>query len=93
MGYCFTGCFAFNSIVIVYSHTNVAPHEQFLGFDRRSMLGISTPSLLSCPGPVLLKRRVRSSKYDPHVDEVELIHATPSYACVRMQSGRKALCL
>ena len=76
---------------LLCTRTNVAPHEQFLGFDRRSMLGISTSSWLSCPGPVLLKRHVRSSKYDSHVEEVELIHATPSYACVRMQSGRDAI--
>ena len=72
------------------TRTNVTPHERFLGFDRRFMLGISTPSWLSCPGPVLLKRHVRSSTYDPYVDEVELIHAIPSYARVRMQSGREA---
>ena len=75
---------------LLCTHTNVTPHERFLGFDRRSMLGISTPSWLSCPGPVSLKRHVRSSKYDPYVDEVELIHATPSYARARMQSGREA---
>ena len=39
---------------------------------------------------MLLKRHVRSSKYDPCVNEVELIHATPSCARVRMQSGREA---
>ena len=54
------------------------------------MLDISTPSSLSCPGPVLSKRHVRSSKYDPYVDEVELIHAIPFYARVQMQSGREA---
>ena len=76
--------------LLLCTRTNVTPHERFLGFDRRSMLGISTPCWLSCPGPVLLKRHVRSSKYDPYIDEVELIHATPSYARVRMQSGREA---
>ena len=42
---------------------------------------------LQNPGPILLKRHVRSSKYEPIVDEVELIHATPSYARVRMPNG------
>ena len=42
------------------------------------------------PGPVLLKRHIRSSKYEPIVDEAELIHATPSYARVRMTNGRGA---
>ena len=39
------------------------------------------------PGPVLLKRNVRSSKYDPLVDEVELLEANPNYAHVRLQNG------
>jgi len=34
-----------------------------------------------------LKRHVRSSIYEPLVDEEELIHATPSYAHVRLQNG------
>ena len=40
-------------------------------------------------GNVLLKRQVRTSKNDPLVDEVELIHATPCYARVRLPSGRE----
>ena len=42
------------------------------------------------PGSVLLKHHVRTSKFDPYVDKVELIHATLSYARVRMQNGRNA---
>ena len=43
---------------LLCTRTNVTPHERFLGFDRRSLLGISTPSWLGWPGLVLLKRHV-----------------------------------
>ena len=69
--------------------TNETPHERFLKFNRRSMLGSSMPTWLHKPGPVLLKRHVRLSKYEPLVDQVELIHATPSYARVRLANGRE----
>jgi len=42
------------------------------------------------PGKVYLKRYVRQSKYDPLVDEVELIDANPNYATVRLQNGNEA---
>ena len=54
-----------------------------------STLGTSVPSWLSSPGPALLKRHVRTSKYDPLVDEVELIQASPTHARVRLQNGRE----
>jgi len=65
------------------------PHERFFNFERRSALGSSVPTWLRSPGRVFLKRHVSSSKYEPLVDEVELIHATPSYAHVRLQNGRE----
>ena len=67
--------------------TNTTPHERFLMFNRRSTLGTSVPSWLSSPGPVLLKRHIGTSKYDPLVDEVELIQASPTHARVRLQNG------
>ena len=69
--------------------TNMNPHEWFLTFNRRSTFGTSVPSRLSSLGPILLKRHVRTSKYDPLVDKVELIQASPSHACVRLQNGRE----
>jgi len=51
---------------------------------------VSIPTWLSAPGPVFLKRHSRSSKYDPIVDEVELVHATPNYAQIRFPSGRES---
>lgn len=69
--------------------TNETPHERFFGFPRRSSVGSSVPSWLLEPGPVLMKRQVRSSKTDPLVDEVELLQATPHYAHVRYPDGRE----
>jgi hypothetical protein len=67
--------------------TNETPHERFFGFPRRSTVGSSIPSWLLQPGPVLIKRQVRSSKHDPLVDEVELLQANPHYAHVRYPDG------
>ena len=75
---------------LLCTSTNVTPHERMFSFQRRSALGPSFPTWLSQPGPVLLRRHVRSSKNDPLIDEVELIHATPSYAKVRFPTGREA---
>ena len=47
------------------------------------------PTWLHKPGSVLLKRHVRLCKYAPLVNQVELIHATPSYARVRLANGRE----
>ena len=58
-------------------------------FQRRSTTGSSTPSWLATPGPALLKRHVRKSKFDPLVDEVELIEANPNYAHIRFPDGRE----
>ena len=38
---------------------------------------------------MLLKRRVRASKTDPLVDEVELLQANPQYAHIRYQDGKE----
>ena len=51
--------------------TNATPHGRLFHFTRRSTFGVSIPTWLSAPGPVFLKRHLRSSKYDPIVDEVE----------------------
>ena len=58
-------------------------------FQRRSASGHSVPSWLAAPGKVLLKRHVRRSKYEPLVDEVEVIDANPQYAHVKLPSGQE----
>lgn len=70
--------------------TNETPHEKLFNFKCRSSSGVSVPTWLTSPGPVLLKRHVRNSKYDPAVEEVELLHATPNYAVVRLPSGNES---
>ena len=56
-------------------------------FPRKSSAGCSIPSWLK-PGPVLVKRHVRN-KYDPLVDDAELLEITPSYGTVRLGNGRE----
>lgn len=70
--------------------TNSTPHERLFSYARRTQTGRALPSWLFNPGPVYLKRHVRNSKYDPIVDEVELIEANPEYAHVRFPNGRES---
>ena len=70
--------------------TNETPHERMFSFTRKTSFGTALPTWLSTPGPVYLKKHVVGSKYDPRVDEVELIQANPSYAHIRFPTGREA---
>ena len=67
--------------------TNSTPHERFLCFQRRSALGISAPSWLNSSSTVLVRRHNRASKYEPLVEEADLIHDTLQYAFVRFKNG------
>ena len=69
--------------------TNNTPHERFLPFPRRSMLGRSLPTWLITPNTVLLRRFVRN-KSEPLCDEVELLDANPKTALVRFPDGRES---
>ena len=62
---------------LLCSATNATPHERLFSYERLSVNGHSMPTWLSSPGPVLLKKHVRSSKYDALVEEAELISASP----------------
>ena len=75
---------------LLCTETNVTPHERMFQHSRRSATGNSLPSWLLTPGPVYLKRGVRTSKYESLVDEVELIEANNLYAHVRHQDGRES---
>ena len=70
--------------------TNTTPRERFLGFKRRSMLGMALPSQLIQPGPVLLPRFIRN-KIDPLMEKVEPLEANQSFAHARFPNGRKSL--
>ena len=75
---------------LLCTETNETPHDRIFSFNRRSAYGSSLPSWLLHPGPVFLKRNVRQSKYDPLVDEVELIEANPKYAHIKHPDGRES---
>ncbi|KAG5869480.1 hypothetical protein JTB14_028576 [Gonioctena quinquepunctata] len=62
--------------------TNWTPHERMFIHPRRSPNGSSVPTWLFIPGPVFLKKQVMTSKYEPLVEEVELIETNPNYAYV-----------
>ncbi|KER23840.1 hypothetical protein T265_14560, partial [Opisthorchis viverrini] len=68
--------------------TNCTPHERLFQYARRSTFGISLPSWLTTPGPVLLQRGDRSSKYQPLVEEVDLLNCNPHYAHIAHRDGR-----
>lgn len=74
---------------LISTATNCTPHERLFNYQRKTSSGVSLPSWLSSPGPVLLRRHVRQSKYEPLVDEVELIEANPQYAHIRFPDGRE----
>ncbi|CAB0015636.1 unnamed protein product, partial [Nesidiocoris tenuis] len=70
--------------------TNATPHERMFMHQRRSTNGCALPTWLVSPGTVLLRKHVRASKYDPAVEQVELVEANPHYALVRFADGRES---
>ncbi|XP_063380929.1 uncharacterized protein LOC134667447 [Cydia fagiglandana] len=69
--------------------TNATPHERMFSHPRRSPNGVSLPVWLTTPGPILIKRSVRNSKYDPAVEEGHLLQSNPNYSYVRYADGRE----
>ena len=69
---------------------NETPHERFFLFNRKTSFGVSMPSWLLNPGRVLLKKHVRTSKYEPLVEEVDLVETNPNFATVRNSNGRES---
>ena len=69
--------------------TNQTPHERFFNFSRKSTLGMSLPSWLSTPGPILVRNFVRESKNDPLVQKAYLEEANPMYAKIKFPEGRE----
>ena len=68
--------------------TNTTPHERLFNYNRRSTYGTTIPTWLS-PGKFVFLKKQRASKYDPNVEEVEIIDCNPQYAHVRMPDGRE----
>jgi hypothetical protein len=69
--------------------TNCTPHERMFMHTRRSPNGNTIPTWLTSSGQVLMKRFDRKNKYQPLVEEVELIQSNPDYSFVRLQDGRE----
>ncbi|XP_059806295.1 uncharacterized protein LOC132381094 isoform X2 [Hypanus sabinus] len=69
--------------------TNTTPHERLFSFPRKSVTATTLPVWLTSPGPVLLRKHVRSNKYSPLVERVHLLHANPQYAYVVLPDGRE----
>ena len=63
------------------------PHEQMFVHARRSVNEPALPSWLK-PGPIFVKKHVRN-KDESLVEEAELIECNPTYAHVRLSSGRE----
>ncbi|XP_046962258.1 uncharacterized protein LOC124531777 [Vanessa cardui] len=74
---------------LLCTSTNVTPHERMFNHGRRTSNGESFPSWMLNLGPVLMKRNVRATKYDPIVEEVELLQPNPQYSHVRLSDGRE----
>lgn len=74
---------------LLCTSTNATPHERMFTHVRRSHSGQSLPTWLSQPGTVLMKNNARTNKYEPLVQEVELIEANPDYAYIRFPDGRE----
>ena len=74
---------------LISTATNETPNKWLFRHQRKSVSGTAVPSWMAEPGPVLMRRHVRSSKYKPLVDEVELVNANPYYAVVCTNEGRQ----
>jgi hypothetical protein len=70
--------------------TNCTPHERMFIHKRKSTSGTSVPSWLTPAQTVLLKNHNRRSKYDPLVEEVDLIEVNPEYALIRHNNGKES---
>lgn len=82
--------FALHSIrSLLCTATNATPHELFFRHTRRTVNGESMPTWLLESGPILMRKNHRTSKYDPEVEEVELLEGNPLYSHVRLPDGRE----
>ena len=70
--------------------TNATNHELFFNFHKKSCCGLSLPTWLTYPGPVLMRNFVRKNKHDALVREVNLTEANPCFARIRVDDGREA---
>ena len=69
--------------------TNETPHERVFKFPRKSTSGCSIPTWLHDTSKVLLKCHNTNSKYDPRVEEVEVVDVNPNYSLIRTSGGKE----
>ena len=69
--------------------TNETPHERFFRFPRKATYGLALPSWLLPQKQALLKKAAVSSKYEPTLEYVTLVHVNPQYARVQHADGRE----
>lgn len=60
-------------------------------FQQKSTTEQSVPLWLSTPGPVLMKRNLHQSKYEPIVEQLDLIEANPEYVHVHLADDRETI--
>ena len=84
-----TGGVRLNEITL-YTSTNKVPHDRFFNFVREPLMGKPLPSWSSNPGPVLLRKIVRTGKNDELVQKVQLIEANLTYTRVKLSGGRES---
>ena len=75
---------------LLYTSTNSTPHERISNYQCHSTSGNAVSTWPSTPGTILLRQHYRQSKYDPLVEEVELLDANPEYAHVKFANGRES---
>ena len=90
MGRCSCRCFTFNKDTYFNCNQRNTSQERFFRYQRWTAAGCSMPNWLTSPGKVFLKRHVRSLKFEPLVDEVDLLEANPNYAHIRHSNGRES---
>ena len=71
--------------------TNQTPHERMFKFPRKSTSGCSLPSWLTENSKALMKRHANHSKYDPIVEEVDVLDVNPSTSHVKTAEGRELI--
>lgn len=69
--------------------TNCTPHERMFIHSRRSINGNSLPTWLATSEKVLMRKFNRNNKYQPLIEEVDLLYSNPNYSHVRLQDGRE----
>ena len=67
--------------------TNETPHNRLFRFQRKNTPIYSLPPWLLEQGSALLRKHVKSSKYEDPCEAVQIMHTNPYYARVQTSSG------